>query len=219
MDWKKFHHSGPVPKYLTQEELEKFFRAIDNFRDFAMFNLIYRYGLRVSEVGLLLVDDLNLEENLISITRLKKSQSEVYDLTIEIKNILKTYLSQRKERSIYLFPSRERKPISRNQIFTLYRKYYDKAGLKIRHKRHPHCLRHSMAVHSVDANTDIMYIKHLLGHKSINSTLLYTVVSGNKMLAELHRLKRSPWIVKPPTFLKKTPTTVFPKDKKEGNEK
>lgn len=200
MDWKMLLHTSPDPKYLTQDELEKFLGAIDKMRDFAMFNLIYRYGLRVSEVGLLLLDDLDLEANLINITRVKKSKSETYDLTPEMANILKIYLSQRKEKSIYLFPSREHRPISRQQINFLYRKYYDRAELKNRRKRHPHCLRHSIAVHSVDANVDVMYIKYLLGHKSINSTLLYLAVSGNKRMAEFHRLGRSPWIVKPPSF-------------------
>ena len=209
MDRKLSRHSVPALKYLLREELSKFFRAIDNYQDFVMFNLIYRYELRASEVGLLLVDDLNLANNLISITRVTKSQSEVYDLPAEIKDILKMHLRQRKEISIYLFPSRKCKPTSRNMVLALYRKYYDKAGLTNRRKRYPHCLRRSIAVHSVCATAGITTVRELLEHEGPNSTLRHKIISGNQLIAELHRLKRSPLIVNPPYFGSHTPDTFL----------
>ncbi len=209
MDRKLSRHSGPALKHLLREELIKFFGAVDNYQDFVMFNLIYRYGLRASEVGLLLVDDLNLANNLISITRVTKSQSEVYDLPAEIKDILKIYLCQRKEISIYLFPSGEHKPISRNMVFALYRKYYDKAEFTNRRKRYPHCLRRSIAVHSVCATAGITTVRELLEHEGPNSTLRHKVISGNQVIAELHQLKRSPLIVKPPCFGPHAPDTIL----------
>ncbi len=48
-----------LPKYLTQDELKRFFAAIDSPRDRALFGLIYHYGLRVGEALMLTVDDVN----------------------------------------------------------------------------------------------------------------------------------------------------------------
>ncbi len=50
---------APLPKYLTQDELKRFFAAIDSPRDKALFGLIYHYGLRVGEALMLTVDDVN----------------------------------------------------------------------------------------------------------------------------------------------------------------
>ena len=46
-------------KYLTQEEVSRLFSKIQDKRDRAMFNVVYKYGLRASEVGLLKIDDVD----------------------------------------------------------------------------------------------------------------------------------------------------------------
>ena len=51
----------PLPKYLTQDELKRFFDAITSPRDRALFALIYHYGLRVDEATQLTIDDVNLK--------------------------------------------------------------------------------------------------------------------------------------------------------------
>jgi integrase len=61
----------PIPKYLTQDELKRFFAVIDSPRDKALFSLIYHYGLRVGEALMLTVDDVNFKNHRITIRRLK----------------------------------------------------------------------------------------------------------------------------------------------------
>jgi integrase len=53
-----------LPKYLTQDELIRFFAAIDSPRDKALFGLIYHYGLRVGEALMLTVDDVIIHGHL-----------------------------------------------------------------------------------------------------------------------------------------------------------
>ena len=63
-----------LPKYLTQDELTRFFRAIPDPRDRALFALIYHYGLRVEEACLITLHDLDLSR---SDRFAKKSPSEI----------------------------------------------------------------------------------------------------------------------------------------------
>jgi integrase len=60
-----------LPKYLTQDELRRFFAAIESPRDKALFGVIYHYGLRVSEALMLTVDDVNFKNHRITVRRLK----------------------------------------------------------------------------------------------------------------------------------------------------
>jgi integrase len=56
-----------LPKYLTQDELKRFFAAIASPRDKALFGLVYHYGLRVGEALMLTVDDVNFKNHRIII--------------------------------------------------------------------------------------------------------------------------------------------------------
>ena len=59
-----------LPKYLTQDELTRFFAAIPSSRDKALFGLIYHYGLRVGEALMLTVDDMHFTSLRITIRSL-----------------------------------------------------------------------------------------------------------------------------------------------------
>src|SRR5262245_7820445 len=64
--------SGALPRYLTQEELDRFRQAViadESARDVALFGLMYRFGLRASEATLLLLEDLDLARGRIRIRR------------------------------------------------------------------------------------------------------------------------------------------------------
>jgi len=67
-------------KYLTQEEVSRLFSKIHDKRDRAMFNVVYKYGLRASEVGLLKIDDVDLERRRIRVYRLKGGVSGEYGI-------------------------------------------------------------------------------------------------------------------------------------------
>ena len=60
-----------LPKYLTQDELKRFFGAIPSPRDRALFAVIYHYGLRVDEATMLTVEDVDLKNHRIKVRRLK----------------------------------------------------------------------------------------------------------------------------------------------------
>jgi site-specific recombinase XerD len=136
--------------FLTQPELRTLLQAITRTRDRALFLIAYRHGLRASEVGMLRVDDLNFEQQRITIHRVKRSLPGIYPLQADEIKVLKAYLRARKNHSPTLFLSQRGTPISRRQLDTLMKSYGAQAGIPAS-KRHFHVLKHSIATHLLDA--------------------------------------------------------------------
>ena len=86
--------------------------------------------------------------------------------------LLKAYLKSRDDEDTAIFISQMKNPISRQMIYVLVRDYAKKAGLP-KDLQHPHCLRHSIAVHLLLAEADIKFVQEWLGHNRIDSTLIY----------------------------------------------
>ena len=182
-------------KYLTQEEVSRLFSKIHDKRDRAMFNVVYKYGLRASEVGLLKIDDIDLERRRIRIYRLKGGISGEYGIFSDTARLLKAYLKTReKDFHSALFLSRKKNAISRKTIDDLFREYARKAKLPS-DKRHAHTLRHSIAVHMLDAGHTQEEVKDQLGHKYIQTTDVYAAISGRKRQQIHEKMERAREIV------------------------
>jgi integrase len=202
-----FFHDGKKFKYYTQAQLSSIFKKITSPRDRALFNLMYRYGLRCSEPGLLRKDEVDFLNNKIVIRRKKGSVSREYLLFADTKRLLKTYL---KERGTDLYPSlflsRNSKPISTRRIDALWASYVEQARIFPNEKKIPrkdrkgiynsHALKHSIAVHLRDAGKNLDDIQYLLGHKSRNSTEIYAQVSSQKEKEIYQSIEQSPQIVR-----------------------
>ncbi len=192
---KDITQNGQAVKYLTQEEVARFFSKLEGRRDRAMFNVTYKYGLRASEVGLLNVDDVDLDRRRIRIHRLKGGVSGEYLIFSDTVRLLKAYLKER-EQDHYsaLFLSKKKNAISRKTIDDLFRKYGRRAKLPT-DKRHAHTLRHSIAVHMLDAGTTQEEVKDQLGHKYLQTTDIYAAISGRKRRQIHERMERAREIV------------------------
>jgi type 1 fimbriae regulatory protein FimB len=165
--------------YLTTREVDLFFAQITALRDRALFGTMYYFGLRASEVGLLLREYVNFRTRRIYVPRLKNGVPGEKVMTADCRRLLQSYLQSRRDALPYLFPSRNTRPISRKRIDALYRHYATQAGLPP-HKRHSHCLRHSIATHLLDAGQSLEYVQDHLGHRSIQSTGVYAKISDAK---------------------------------------
>ncbi|MDH4219661.1 MAG: tyrosine-type recombinase/integrase [Nitrospirota bacterium] len=173
-------------KYLDEHELRRFFQVLKSegkVRDLLLFTWMYRYGLRVSEaVGLKLE---NLKPNPtypteILIQRLKGGVSRHYPINGEDTKILSRWLKKRAEmesaeNNPYLFITRRSGlyRITTDTISKLMDNYGRASGLS-EEKRHPHTLRHSSAISLLLNGKDINFVKTWLGHKSIQTTLIYS---------------------------------------------
>jgi site-specific recombinase XerD len=181
-------------KYLEKEEVYRFFMSIQgkNYRDKALFDLIYRHGLRRVEATWLRKDWVH--NGRIWIRRAKNGISQEYKLHPATEKLLELYLAQRgKDQNPFLFISREsgnNNPISKGLVYHLFNKYAVKAGISPE-KRFVHILRHSIAVHLLNAGWDISDVQDWLGHKDIRNTAIYGKISNKRREMQFQKLLKS----------------------------
>jgi integrase/recombinase XerD len=173
--------TGHQLAYLTKEEVERLFSVISSKdgRDRLLFDVIYRYGLRRREAALIRREHVGER---IWITRLKGGISGEYPIHPTTRRLLWEYLEQRGADSRpYLFATRQSdvKPISPSTIYQVFRGYAEAAGLPA-DRRHPHVLRHSIAVHLMNAGWDAADVQDWLGHRDIASTMVYAAVTNKR---------------------------------------
>jgi integrase len=184
-----------LPSYLRQDQVRVFFSAITSPRDKALFLTIYLYGLRVSEACLLQREDIDLERGTIRIWRVKNGYSGEKPLFRRFVAILRRYLRIRTDDNAALFVGRQGR-LSKRWIQALFTRYATAANLPP-NRRHVHCLRHSCATHLLDAGEPIDFVQDHLGHRNIESSLVYTRVSDRRRSKAISRLERSREIALP----------------------
>jgi integrase/recombinase XerD len=182
-----------LPKYLTQDELKRFFATINSPRDKALFGLIYHYGLRVGEALMLTVDDVNFNNHRITIRRSKNGLGGEKPLWRHTAKLLRRYLRERRDVGPYLFTGRKG-PLQKRQVQKLFSEYAEAAGIK---ERSIHALRHSMAVHLLEAGRGIEYVADHLGHKNIQNTRIYAQITNPLREQVFRELEQHPKIVRP----------------------
>jgi len=163
--------------FLTQDEARALFAVIPNKRDKAIFLTAYRHGLRASEIGKLMLEDLDLKQHRLSVSRLKGSLSAVYPMQPDTVKHIRSYLNTRDDSLPYLFPSRRDNPINRRSLWRLMKSYGKKAGIPEK-KREFKILKHSIATHMLDAGADIAFVRDWLGHKNIQNTMVYAQMTN-----------------------------------------
>jgi type 1 fimbriae regulatory protein FimB len=170
-------------KALSQDEIVKVLKAAsDNPRDLAMILLAFRHGMRASEVCGLEMKDVDIKNGEITIRRLKgslKTTQPLADLQgqplLSEKRVLRAWLAERGNHpSKFVFTSQKSGRVHRSQFYRIFSNAAEQAGLP-KDKRHPHCLKHSLAVTLVEANVNLATVRIALGHKSIASTAVYAV--------------------------------------------
>lgn len=172
-------------KALTQDELHKVLRlASANARDHTIILLAFRHGMRASEVCNLAMNDVDLANGQITIRRLKGSLTTTQPLAdvqgsplLSEKRVLRAWLKERGDHpSKFVFVSQKSGHISRMQLHRIFSALAESAGLPA-DRRHFHVLKHSLGFALVNANVNLAVIKQALGHRSIASTVVYTVPS------------------------------------------
>jgi len=179
-------------KYVTLEELEKFFSVIDSQRDRALFLTIYHYGLRVGEATKLDLDDVDFKARKITIHRIRRREDLIRtkELLPKVMGDLKTYVHRlrpnKDEKALFL--SREGR-ISKRMVEILFRRYCHKAGIELDHGKNVHVLRHSLAIHKKEVGIPLEIIKEDLGHKRLSTTVSLYAEHSDKKIEEEHKEK------------------------------
>lgn len=170
-----------LPSYLAKEEMQKLIFSCNTLKRKAIIELFYSSGLRLEELRLLRLTDIDSKNNRIFVLN-GKGRKDRY--TLLSKNALTTlrkyYLNEKPKPQKYVFEGKKPGiPMSGSAIQTSVREAYKYAGLS--HKTHKtHALRHSFATHLLDLGVDIHTIKELLGHCDIKSTMVYLHLQTSK---------------------------------------
>jgi integrase len=192
---KKAHRRAEKKQivYMTVPEKDRFFRAIRDVRDRAIFRLLYHHGLRAGEIGRLEMSDfrpgaaLNLDR--IYIRRLKGSVSGETAMVPIAAQSLRAWVRKRGITEGPLFPSRQRGRITRQRIWQLMRKYCELAQIP-KEKAHPHSLKHTCCTHLISNQREsIMDVQTHVGHVNIANTLIYAKLTGEANEARAKRLR------------------------------
>jgi site-specific recombinase XerD len=180
--------------FLTQDEMRRLLDCIPSKRDYAMFLLAYRHGLRASEVGMLRTADLDLKQYRLRIHRLKNSLAGLHPLQPDELKAVKAYLKERQSTAPALFLSRNNTPISRRRLDELMKRYGERTGIP-ESKRHFHALKHSIATHLLDAGADLRFVQDWIGHASIGNTVIYAQLTSRRRDEEARKVFASPYVV------------------------
>ena len=165
-----------LPVILSKEEIERLISSTKNMNHRLIIQIGYSAGLRISEIINLKWQDIDFDRNLIHLKRAKGKKDRIVMLSLKVKESLMN-LTPNKEGYVFL-TNRDGKYIQRT-----IQKIIENAAIKagIRKSISPHTLRHSFATHLLENGTDIRYIRDLLGHSDISTTLIYTKVSNKNI--------------------------------------
>lgn len=168
-------------------------------RDFALLSLMYETAARVSEITSLSVGDVRFEKGGATVRLFGKGKkTREVPIMSEITDFLRRYLAEEANyrpcrKSDPLFCNRIQGQLTRAGITYVLGKYADGARLVtpelIPEQVYPHILRHSRAMHWLEAGFDLQYIKDLLGHANLTTTEIYArlnVEMKRKLLEQAH---------------------------------
>jgi site-specific recombinase XerD len=180
--------SKPLPRHLTDEELDMFFRACTSSRDRAMFMLMLRCGLRVGEVADLSLGEVDLRRRRLIIHDGKGGKDRLVYISDDALLALDDYLTMRPQSTtarVFLVEkgNYRNQPLSVRGIQKRIEYYAQKTGLRIS----CHSLRHTMATQMLNADAELVTIQDLLGHRWITTTQRYCRISNRKVQRDYYR--------------------------------
>lgn len=176
-----FKANNQIVRFLTREEIKKLLEVCRPYmRDIVTFAI--NTGLRRGEILGLKWEDVDLERNIIHVRNTKNGE----DRKLPINSTVQVLLRPLKKPSgrVFLSPGgRELEDVKKG-----FKAALQKAGI-LRFRFHD--LRHTFASHLVMAGVDIMTVRDLLGHKSLEMTLRYAHLSPNHKSAAVAQLEKA----------------------------
>ena len=166
-----------LPEVMSIEEVSTLLSMPDvstenGIRDFAILQVLYASGLRVSEICSLNLVDLSDETIRV---KGKGGKERVVPIAKSAVDAVDLYLLNREKEHEALFIKKNGKRIDRITIWREIKAYAKKAGINKRIS--PHVLRHCFATHLLENGADLRIIQEMLGHSHIGTTDRYTHVS------------------------------------------
>lgn len=181
-----------LPKFLYLEEIEELFNSINTNtsigkRDYALLELLYGTGIRVSEFCNIKLSDCDFYNNEIIVMG-KGSKERYVPISDNIKEAIYEYINSARNEflarsksgySDYLFLNFKGTPLTTRGVRVVLDNVTARAAEEL--KLSPHMLRHSFATHLLDNGADLRSVQELLGHENLQTTQIYTHVSKERL--------------------------------------
>lgn len=182
-----------LPEVLTEEEVDRLESSIDlskweGHRNRAIIEVLFSCGLRVSELTNLKLSNIYTEEQFIRVLG-KGTKERLVPISSRAIHELELWFIDRNQMTIksgegdYVFLNRRGAHLTRNMIHTMIKRQSAEAGIK--KNISPHTLRHSFATALLEGGADLRVIQALLGHESIDTTVIYTHIETSVLRREL----------------------------------
>ncbi|MBC8266977.1 MAG: tyrosine-type recombinase/integrase [Flavobacteriales bacterium] len=168
-----------LPVVLSKNEVKRLVNGLSNIKHKCIISLIYSAGLRISELVNLEITDIDSERMIITIRGAKGYKDRNLPLSENVLFLLREYYKKYAPNK-YLFEGQK----GGKYTTTSTRQVFNKAVKKSKIIKHatPHTLRHSYATHLLEDGVDVRIIQKLLGHNSLNTTMIYTHIATPTLL-------------------------------------
>ncbi len=180
-----------LPKAISTAQVERLLEAASvggtpsSLRDRALLEVLYGCGARISEATGLDVDDIDLEGGAVRLLG-KGGKERVVPIGSFARTAVEEYLvrarpgfAQRGRGTPALFLNTRGGRLSRQSAWAALRASAERGGLGT--DISPHTLRHSFATHLLDGGADVRVVQELLGHASVTTTQIYTLVTADRL--------------------------------------
>lgn len=183
------------PKTLSEENVDKILSSFSlsdplGIRDYALFELIYSSGMRISEALSLDVDSFNSDDGNVRILG-KRGKERIVFVGEVAHEALKMYLNESRPKLLSkknakekaLFIGRRGERITRQNAHKRFKEVTDVLSLDCT----IHTLRHSFATHMISNGADVRSIQEMLGHSDIKTTQIYTNLDTKTLLSNFDK--------------------------------
>ena len=184
-----------LPEVLSLEEINAILASIDlstpqGHRNKTMVEVLYSCGLRVSELTNLLISNLYLKDEYLSVIGKGNKQRLVPVSPVAIREINlwmkdRDKMNVKKGNEDFLFLNRRGTKLSRIMVFNIIKEQAKTAGIS--KNISPHTFRHSFATHLLEGGANLRVIQEMLGHESILTTEIYTHMDMKLLRSEIIR--------------------------------
>lgn len=181
----KQYRLARIPRSITWGEVRRVFATIDRRttigkRDYAIVLLLVTYGLRAREVAALTLEDIDWRRDRLRIPWRKAGHTSVYPLSTAVGAALLVYLRRARpavhDRSVFLTAVAPWRPLRYTAISLRATRYLQKTGIAIP-RPGSHTFRHTCVQRLVDADFSLKTIGDYVGHRSPQSTEIYSKVA------------------------------------------
>lgn len=195
----------PVVSYLSIEAIKFLLKqpnrkTTKGRRDLVLLSLLYDSGARVQEISDLKVADIRTEYPATVKLKGKGNKTRIVPLMKPIVNLLIQYLKENRLDSpnckeYLLFTNSSGRKLTRSGIAFILKKYFnmirEKKSLILPKSISPHVVRHSKAMHLLQSGIDLIYIRDILGHVSIQTTEIYARADSSTKRKALEKVNSS----------------------------